>query len=154
MDEPGRDPAADLMVDGNAVAGTLMGVFGEEVTTMPGQCAHCGTVNMIGGLHAYVRGPGIVLRHQGSRTGRGHVCRRAGHALPALPSDDRHRRLGDPPVREWGRSSSGCSLTRRQAEPESRQPGVRFRSDLTTRGLDDLAHDREPDARSTPAGVA
>ena len=62
MDEPGRDPAADLMVDGNAVAGTLMGVFGEEVTTMPGQCAHCGTVNMIGGLHAYVRGPGIVLR--------------------------------------------------------------------------------------------
>jgi hypothetical protein len=62
MDEPGRDPAADLMVDGNAVAGTLAAAFGDDVTAMPGQCAHCGTVSMIGVLHAYVRGPGIVLR--------------------------------------------------------------------------------------------
>jgi hypothetical protein len=62
MDEPGRDPMVDLMVDGNAVAGTLAALFGDDMTTHPGECAHCGTVSMLGVLHAYVRGPGIVLR--------------------------------------------------------------------------------------------
>jgi hypothetical protein len=62
MDEGGRDPMADLMVDGNAVAGTLAVVFGNDATMLPGECVHCGTVSVIGVLHAYVRGPGIVLR--------------------------------------------------------------------------------------------
>jgi len=62
VDEPRTDPTADLMVDGNAVAGALAAVFGDDVTILPGQCAHCGTVSVVGVLHAYVRGPGIVLR--------------------------------------------------------------------------------------------
>ena len=56
------DPAVDLTVDGNAVAGLLASVFAAEVTASPGQCAHCHTVSMVGMLRGYVRGPGVVLR--------------------------------------------------------------------------------------------
>jgi len=56
------DPAVDLSLDGNAVAGLLAAVFATEVTEVPGRCAHCGTVSLVGTLRAYTRGPGIVLR--------------------------------------------------------------------------------------------
>lgn len=56
------DPAVDLTVDGNAVAGLLAGVFSAEVTASPGQCASCRTVSMVGTLRVYMRGPGVVLR--------------------------------------------------------------------------------------------
>ena len=56
------DPAAERMLDGNAVAGTLGAVFGADVTLVPGRCAHCGAVNMVGALRAWVGGPGSVLR--------------------------------------------------------------------------------------------
>jgi hypothetical protein len=56
------DPAADLAVDGNAVAGMLASVFGADLTAVPGRCAHCGAVHEVGELDAYLRGPGAVLR--------------------------------------------------------------------------------------------
>ncbi len=56
------DPSSDLMVDGNAAAGTLAMVFAQDVTAVPGRCASCGAVNPVGALRAYVRGPGMVLR--------------------------------------------------------------------------------------------
>jgi len=56
------DPAVELTLDGNAVAGLLMSVFAAEMTASPGQCAHCHTVSLVGTLRAYVRGPGVVLR--------------------------------------------------------------------------------------------
>jgi len=62
MEESVEDPAVDMMVDGNAVAGALETAFAGDVTAVPGRCAHCGAVNAIGALHAYVRGPGAVLR--------------------------------------------------------------------------------------------
>lgn len=62
MEEATEDPTVDLMVDGNAIAGTLEMAFAGDVTAVPGRCAHCGAVNAIGALHAYVRGPGAVLR--------------------------------------------------------------------------------------------
>jgi hypothetical protein len=62
MEEPNEDRSIELMVDGNAIAGVLEAVFGGDVTAVPGRCAHCGTVNAVGALHAYVRGPGSVLR--------------------------------------------------------------------------------------------
>ncbi len=52
----------ELMLDGNAVAGVLHGIFGTEMTTVPGECAHCGHVAEIGALLAFTQGPGIVLR--------------------------------------------------------------------------------------------
>jgi uncharacterized protein DUF6510 len=56
------DPAVDLTVDGNAVAGLLAAVFSADVTANPGQCASCRTVSMVGTLRVYMRGPGVVLR--------------------------------------------------------------------------------------------
>ena len=57
-----EDPAVELTVDGSAVAGVLMAVFGAEMTANEGQCAHCHTVSVVGTMRAYVRGPGVVLR--------------------------------------------------------------------------------------------
>ncbi|HXI82280.1 MAG TPA: DUF6510 family protein [Verrucomicrobiae bacterium] len=61
-DDTTVDPIADQVLDGNAVAGILAAAFGGEMTTVPGACAHCGTVNVIAALRAYVRAPGTVLR--------------------------------------------------------------------------------------------
>jgi hypothetical protein len=62
MDGPGIDPVAEQVLDGNALAGALAAAFGADVTAVPGQCAHCGAVSMVGELRAYVRAPGAVLR--------------------------------------------------------------------------------------------
>jgi uncharacterized protein DUF6510 len=56
------DPAVDLTVDGNAVAGVLAAAFGAEMTAAPGRCAHCHTVSLMGSMRVYMRGPGIVIR--------------------------------------------------------------------------------------------
>lgn len=56
------DPAVELTVDGNAVAGLLATIFAADMTANPGECAHCHTVSLVGTLRAYVRGPGVVLR--------------------------------------------------------------------------------------------
>ena len=56
------DPAVERELDGNALAGMLEMVFGSDMTAIPGRCAHCGTVNMVGAMRAYTRAPGAVLR--------------------------------------------------------------------------------------------
>jgi len=56
------DPAVELTVDANAIAGQLMAVFEREVTVLEEQCVHCGTVSVVGTLRVYMRGPGIVAR--------------------------------------------------------------------------------------------
>ena len=55
------DPTADQL-DGNAVAGLLASIFGEDVTVVPGRCDQCGAVNVLGAMRAYVRAPGAVVR--------------------------------------------------------------------------------------------
>ena len=57
-----RDVVRDLTLDGNAVAGLLEEVFGADMTTADGECAHCGSANAVGALRAYTRAPGVVLR--------------------------------------------------------------------------------------------
>jgi Family of unknown function (DUF6510) len=52
----------NLMVDGNAVAGVLGEVFVPEMTSARVACRSCGEIEPIGAEHAYVQGPGIVLR--------------------------------------------------------------------------------------------
>ena len=49
-------------VDGNAIAGELFEVFGDEMTTAVGTCAHCGATNALGTVQVYVHAPGTVLR--------------------------------------------------------------------------------------------
>jgi hypothetical protein len=53
---------ADLMVDGNAVAGVLGEVFVPEMTSARVACDGCGEVEPLGAEHAYTQAPGIVLR--------------------------------------------------------------------------------------------
>jgi hypothetical protein len=57
-----EDPALDLTFDANAIAGLLATVFGRDVTSEDEQCAHCGTVSVVGTLRVYMRGPGVVVR--------------------------------------------------------------------------------------------
>jgi hypothetical protein len=56
------DPAMDRELDGNALAGMLAELFGGDMTAVPGRCAHCATVNMVGAMRAYTQAPGVVLR--------------------------------------------------------------------------------------------
>ena len=51
----------ELTLDGNAVAGLLLEVFGTEMTTARGVCAGCGADDQIGAVRVY-RAAGYVLR--------------------------------------------------------------------------------------------
>jgi uncharacterized protein DUF6510 len=57
-------------LDGNAIGGLLLDVFGAEMTTATGVCAHCCAVAQVAELKVYVRAPGTVVR-----------CRSCGGAL-------------------------------------------------------------------------
>jgi hypothetical protein len=48
--------------DGNAIAGTLVAVFGTELTTATGACAACGRRSLVGEFRVYLPGPGTVVR--------------------------------------------------------------------------------------------
>ena len=56
------DAIPDDMLDGNVAAGLLASVFGADMTAIPGRCAHCGEMHVIGELRAYVHAPGTILR--------------------------------------------------------------------------------------------
>lgn len=49
-------------LDGNAIAGLLSDVFGEEMTTAVGTCASCGASRQVAEVDVYERGPGTVGR--------------------------------------------------------------------------------------------
>ncbi len=56
------DLNGQLMLDGNAIAGLLDGMFGSDMTTTAAECAHCGNTAAMGALLAFTQAPGIVLR--------------------------------------------------------------------------------------------
>ena len=62
-----------VALDGNAIAGTLLAVFGTEMTTATGACGHCGTRSLVGEFNVYLRAPGTVVR-----------CRHCGGAVMVL----------------------------------------------------------------------
>ena len=49
-------------LDGNAIGGLLLDVFGTELTTATGVCAHCGAAGVLAELVVYTRAPGTVVR--------------------------------------------------------------------------------------------
>jgi uncharacterized protein DUF6510 len=62
VDEETVDVNRALMLDGNALAGLLQGIFGTEMTANPAECGNCGSVSEMGGLLAFTHAPGAVLR--------------------------------------------------------------------------------------------
>ena len=49
-------------LDGNAIAGLLYSIYGEEMTTATGICAGCGASAPVAELRVYTRAPGVVVR--------------------------------------------------------------------------------------------
>ena len=49
-------------LDGNAIAGELLAVFGAEMTTAVGVCANCGAKAQLAEVEVYVHAPGTVAR--------------------------------------------------------------------------------------------
>jgi Family of unknown function (DUF6510) len=49
-------------LDGNAIAGLLVEVFGAELTTATGECASCGARAPLAETEVYLRAPGTVVR--------------------------------------------------------------------------------------------
>ena len=49
-------------LDGNAIAGLLLDVFGSEMTTATGICASCGMSAQLAELTVYTRAPGTIAR--------------------------------------------------------------------------------------------
>lgn len=60
--EKQMDVNTEMMLDGNALAGMMMEMFGVEMTAAPTECAHCGTANEMGALMVFNQAPGIVVR--------------------------------------------------------------------------------------------
>lgn len=52
----------DNYLDGNAIGGLLLELFGREMTNQKGCCDHCGAVNALGAVHVYVNAPGTIIR--------------------------------------------------------------------------------------------
>lgn len=47
-------------LDGNAIAGLLFDVFGNEMTAATGTCATCGARGPVGAFEVYLHAPGTV----------------------------------------------------------------------------------------------
>jgi hypothetical protein len=52
-------------LDGNAIGGLLLEVFGVEMTTATGVCAQCGAAGELATLVVYLQAPGTVVRCRG-----------------------------------------------------------------------------------------
>ena len=52
-------------LDGNAIGGVLMEIFGTEMTVAVGVCGSCGATGPVAEFHVYLRAPGIVVRCPG-----------------------------------------------------------------------------------------
>jgi Family of unknown function (DUF6510) len=53
---------AETTLDGNAIAGLLADVFGEDMTTATGTCAECGASGEVATFAVFTRAPGTVAR--------------------------------------------------------------------------------------------
>jgi uncharacterized protein DUF6510 len=49
-------------LDGNAIGGMLLEVFGTEMTIAKGVCADCGAAGQVAELVVYLEAPGTVVR--------------------------------------------------------------------------------------------
>ena len=54
--------ADERRLDGNAIGGLMLELFGVEMTTATGICASCGAVDLVARLEVYMDAPGTVVR--------------------------------------------------------------------------------------------
>jgi Family of unknown function (DUF6510) len=54
--------AEERRLDGNAVGGIMLELFGVEMTTAPGTCGNCGAREPIAQTDVYMDAPGVVVR--------------------------------------------------------------------------------------------
>jgi hypothetical protein len=59
------DDGLSLMLDGNALAGLMHGLFDVEMTIAPVECATCGRQGELGSLWVFAESPGYILRCPG-----------------------------------------------------------------------------------------
>jgi hypothetical protein len=52
----------DRRLDGNAIGGLMLELFGIELTAATGVCGSCGATGPVAGLEVYVHAPGTVVR--------------------------------------------------------------------------------------------
>jgi hypothetical protein len=52
----------DSVLDGNAIGGLLMSLFGTDMTTATGICGSCGAASQVAELAVYPPGLGTVVR--------------------------------------------------------------------------------------------
>jgi Family of unknown function (DUF6510) len=55
-------PLEDGVLDGNAIGGMLMELFGTEMTTAVGTCGSCATAGQVAEMAVYQPGLGTVVR--------------------------------------------------------------------------------------------
>ena len=56
------EPLENGVLDGNAIGGLLLEVFGTEMTAATGRCGRCGTAAQVAELAVYRPGLGTVAR--------------------------------------------------------------------------------------------
>ena len=54
--------AEDRRLDGNAIGGLMLELFGVEMTTATGVCRSCGAAEPVARLEVYMDAPGTVVR--------------------------------------------------------------------------------------------
>jgi hypothetical protein len=52
----------DMKLDGNAIGGLLLELFGTDLTAATGICASCGAEGFVATLDVYMQAPGVVGR--------------------------------------------------------------------------------------------
>jgi hypothetical protein len=52
----------DRRLDGNAIGGLLLELYGVEMTDATGVCGSCGAQEQVARLHVYLDAPGVVAR--------------------------------------------------------------------------------------------
>ena len=52
----------EMMLDGNAIGGMMLELFGREMTMVVSTCRSCGATGPLASVDVYMKAPGVVVR--------------------------------------------------------------------------------------------
>jgi hypothetical protein len=52
----------EMMLDGNAIGGLMLELFGREMTMVISTCRSCGATGPLASVDVYMKAPGVVVR--------------------------------------------------------------------------------------------